>query len=169
MWFFKWNKLHVPDNGMWYSSIKLHEDRWYFFGVRFNSITGEVSVWMDGELAYSYANDPKVMKRPTGDPVEIYLGFNKMHSIYWRGGTVACLMIYAAALSRDLMRQARTQCLRTFYGKTNTPFTGSKNYLDCDLDSNLDCNLDRDPEVFTGHSLFNTTKRITLLFIVQTL
>ena len=53
-----------------------------------------------------------------------------------------------------------------------TPFTQSKNYLDRDLDSNLDCNLDRDPEVvpvYTGHSLFNTTKRITLLFIVQTL
>ena len=55
---------------------------------------------------------------------------------------------------------------------TNTPFTQSKNYLDRDLDSNLDCNLDRDPEVvpvYTGHLLFNTTKRITLLFIVQTL
>ena len=34
----------------------------------------------------------------------------------------------------------------------------------------LDCYLDRDPEVvpvYTGHSLFNTTKRITLFFIVQ--
>ena len=49
-------------------------------------------------------------------------------------------------------------------------FTLSKNYLDHDLDSNLDCNLDWDPDdvpVYTGHSLFNTTKRITLLFIVQ--
>ena len=38
------------------------------------------------------------------------------------------------------------------------------------LDRNLDCNLDSDPEdvpVYTGHSLFNTTKRITLLFIAQ--
>ena len=55
---------------------------------------------------------------------------------------------------------------------TNTPFTQSKNYLDRDLDSNLDYNLDRDPEVvpvYQGHLLFNTTKRITLLFIVQTL
>ena len=55
---------------------------------------------------------------------------------------------------------------------TYTPFTWSKNYLDRDLDSNLDYNLDRDPKVvpvYTGHSLFNTTKGITLLFIVQTL
>ena len=55
---------------------------------------------------------------------------------------------------------------------THSPFTRSKTYLDRDLDSNLDCHLDRDPEVvpvYTGHSLFNTTKRITLLFIVQTL
>ena len=55
---------------------------------------------------------------------------------------------------------------------SNSPFTRSTNYLDRDLDSNLDCNLDRDPEVvpvYTGHSVFKTTKRITLLFIVQTL
>ena len=53
-----------------------------------------------------------------------------------------------------------------------TPFIRSKNYLDRDLDCNLDCDLDRDPEdvpVYTGHSLLNTTKRITLLFIVQSL
>ena len=46
-------------------------------------------------------------------------------------------------------------------------YTGH-NYLDRDLDSNLE----RDPEdvpVYMGHSLFNTTKRITLLFIVQSL
>ena len=51
---------------------------------------------------------------------------------------------------------------------SNTPFTRSTNYLDRDLDSNLD----RDPEVvpvYTGYSVFKTTKRITLLFIVQTL
>ena len=50
----------------------------------------------------------------------------------------------------------------------DTPFTRSKNYLD----RKLDCNLDRDPEdvpVNTGHSLFNITKCITLLFIVQSL
>ena len=38
--------------------------------------------------------------------------------------------------------------------------------------NNLDCNLDRvseDVHVYTGHSVFNTTKRITLLFIVQSL
>ena len=59
-----------------------------------------------------------------------------------------------------------------YYYYNDTPFTLSKTYLDCDLDSNLDCNLDRDPEVvpvYTGHSLFNTTKCITLLLIVQTL
>ena len=36
----------------------------------------------------------------------------------------------------------------------------------------LDCNLVNDPEDvpgYTKHSLFNTTKRITLLFIVQSL
>ena len=47
-----------------------------------------------------------------------------------------------------------------------TPFTRSKHYLD------RFCNLERDPEVvpvYTGHSLFNTTKRITLLLIVQTM
>ena len=55
---------------------------------------------------------------------------------------------------------------------TNTIFTRSKNYVDRDLDSNLDCNLDRNPQdvpVYMGNSLFNTTKRITLLFIVQSL
>ena len=44
---------------------------------------------------------------------------------------------------------------------SNTPSTQSKN-----------CNLDRDPEdvpVYTGHAFFNTTKHITLLFIVQSL
>ena len=38
------------------------------------------------------------------------------------------------------------------------------------LNSNPDCDLDRNPEdvpVFTEHSLFNTTKRITLFFIVH--
>ena len=56
--------------------------------------------------------------------------------------------------------------------KTNTPFTQTKNYLDRDLDSNLDCYLDRDPDdvpLYTGHSLFNSTKCTTLLFIVQSL
>ena len=45
---------------------------------------------------------------------------------------------------------------------SNTPFTRSKHYLDRDLDRNLE-----DGPVYTGHALFNTTKRITLLFIVQ--
>ena len=48
------------------------------------------------------------------------------------------------------------------------PVCTGHNYLDRDLDSNLE----RDPEdvpVYMGHSLFNTTKRITLLFIVQSL
>ena len=40
---------------------------------------------------------------------------------------------------------------------TNTQFTQSKNYLNCDLE---------DVPVYTGHSLFNTIKHITLLFIV---
>ena len=56
--------------------------------------------------------------------------------------------------------------------ETYTPFTRSKNLLDRDLDCNQDCDLDRDPEdvpVYTEHSLINTTKRITLLFIVQSL
>ena len=49
------------------------------------------------------------------------------------------------------------------------PFTRSKNYLDRYLDRNLDSDVDRDNEdvpVYTGHSLFNTTKPITLLSIV---
>ena len=48
------------------------------------------------------------------------------------------------------------------------PCIQSKN----DLDGNLDWDLDRDPKdvhIVTGHSLFNTTKRITLLFIVWSL
>ena len=46
----------------------------------------------------------------------------------------------------------------------NTLFTRSQNYLDY--------NLDHDPEdvpVYMGQSFFNTTKRITLLFIVPSL
>ena len=52
------------------------------------------------------------------------------------------------------------------------PFTRSKNYLDRDLDCNLYCDLDHDPEdepIYTGHSLFTTTKHITLFFIAQSL
>ena len=79
-------------------------------------------------------------------------------------------------------------CLLFFSGKsvriafnttdllTNTAFTRSQIYqdrdLDCDLDCDLDRNLDCNPEdilIYTGHSLFNTTKHITLLFIVQSL
>ena len=44
--------------------------------------------------------------------------------------------------------------------------------MDCDLDCNMDCNLDHDPEdvpVYMEDSFFHTTKRITLLFIVQSL
>ena len=50
-----------------------------------------------------------------------------------------------------------------------TPFTRTKIIQIRDLDSYLDCYLNRDPEVvpvYTGHSMFITTKRITLLFIV---
>ena len=56
----------------------------------------------------------------------------------------------------------------TTYSKTltYTSFTWSKNYLDRDLDWYLDCDPD-DVPVYTGYSLFNTTKCITLLFIVQ--
>ena len=53
-----------------------------------------------------------------------------------------------------------------------TPFTRRKNNLDHDLDTNLDCYQDRDPEdvpVYMGHSLLNTSKNNTLLFIVQPL
>ena len=56
--------------------------------------------------------------------------------------------------------------------RSNTLFILSKNYLDRNLDHKLDFDLDCDPEdvpVYTGHSLFNTTKHITLLFIVQSL
>ena len=42
-----------------------------------------------------------------------------------------------------------------------TPFTQSKNYLNRDPDSILE-----DVPIYTGHSLFNTTNCITLLFIV---
>ena len=55
---------------------------------------------------------------------------------------------------------------------TYTTFTRSKNYVDRDLDGNLDCDLDRNPvdvPVYMVHSLFNTTKHIKLLFIVQSL
>ena len=55
-----------------------------------------------------------------------------------------------------------------YYEITYTLFTSSKNYLE----PNVDCNLDRNPEdvpVYMEHSLFNTTKRITLLFIAQSL
>ena len=44
-------------------------------------------------------------------------------------------------------------------------------YVDCSLDRNFDRYLDRNPEdapVYTGHSLLNVTKIITL-FIVQSL
>ena len=47
-------------------------------------------------------------------------------------------------------------------------FTLSKNYLDCNLDCDLDSDIE-DVPVYTGHSLFNTTKHITFLFIVQSL
>ena len=53
-----------------------------------------------------------------------------------------------------------------------TPLTRSKTYLDPDLDYSLDSDLDRVPDdvpVYTGHSLCNTTTRIALLFIVQSL
>ena len=43
----------------------------------------------------------------------------------------------------------------------NTQFSRSKNYLDRNLDCNSYSDLDHDPEdvpVYTGHSLFNTTK-----------
>ena len=57
-------------------------------------------------------------------------------------------------------------------GVTYTPFTRTKIIQIQDLDSYLDCYLDRDPEVvpvYTGHSFFITTKRITLFFILQTM
>ena len=50
------------------------------------------------------------------------------------------------------------------------PVNTEQNYLDHDLDRNLDYDLDCNPEDVpsdNGYSLFNTTKRITLLFIVQ--
>ena len=56
------------------------------------------------------------------------------------------------------------------HNENNTSFTRTKIIQIRDLDSYLDCYLDRDPEVvtvYTGHSLFNTTKRITLFSIVQ--
>ena len=49
-----------------------------------------------------------------------------------------------------------------------TTLTWSENYRDCDLDCNLECDPD-DVPVYTGHSLFKTTKLITLFFIVQSL
>ena len=49
-----------------------------------------------------------------------------------------------------------------------TPFTQSKNYLDRNLKYDLDYDRE-DVCVYTGHSSFNTTKRITLLVIVQLL
>ena len=45
-----------------------------------------------------------------------------------------------------------------------TPFTRRKYDLDCDLDGNPE-----DVPDYTGNSLFNTTKHITLLFIVESL
>ena len=56
---------------------------------------------------------------------------------------------------------------------TNTLFTRSKNDLEWYPYRNLDSDLGRDPEdtvpIYMGHSLFNTTKCIKLLFIVQSL
>ena len=47
-------------------------------------------------------------------------------------------------------------------------FTQRKNYLDHDPDCNLDADLDHNPEMYS-FTRFNTTKHITLLFIVQSL
>ena len=55
--------------------------------------------------------------------------------------------------------------------RKDTNYTEKKD-LDRDLDCNLDCYLDRNQEdapIYTGHSLFNITKSVTLLFIVQSL
>ena len=52
-----------------------------------------------------------------------------------------------------------------------TPAVYTEQYnLDLNLDCNLDLDLYCDPEdvtIYMGHSLFNTTKYITLLFIVH--
>ena len=52
------------------------------------------------------------------------------------------------------------------------PSLPQQNYLNHDLNldmyRDLDCNLENVP-VYTGHSLFNTTKHITLLFNVQSI
>ena len=50
------------------------------------------------------------------------------------------------------------------YGEIYIPVTQSKTDLDCDLDCDP-----IDAPVSMGHSLFNITKSITLLFIVQAL
>ena len=47
-----------------------------------------------------------------------------------------------------------------------TPFTRSKNYLDRNIDGDPD-RIEKDLPVYMRHPLFNQTKRITLLFIVQ--
>ena len=93
-----------------YIDINVQANDWYFFGVSADISTGVVSAWMDSELIGNHSTEPEKVKKFTS--METYLGFSQYDNSYWRGGAVACLMIYADELSRDQMRQARHQCVK---------------------------------------------------------
>ena len=57
-------------------------------------------------------------------------------------------------------------CVKFFiFCKDLNPVYTKQNYLD----RNLDCYLGEEAPVYTGRSLFNITKIVTLLFVVQSL
>ena len=105
MWFFHtWNTLcvYMNANRNIYSTRDVREYRWYFLGFSYDMRTNNLSAWKDGDKVGTQASSTHINMTAitSGD---IYLGFRKKESWYWRGGGVACLMMYGAALSRDLV------------------------------------------------------------------
>ena len=119
--------------------------------------------------------------KPFGQVVSVVLTIGGAAGVADGGGAglqcLACGLCRRArtALLRVLIRYTRVPQLNYLRNKkyeSTTPFTRGKTYLDRDQHCNLDCDMDRDPEdvpAYTGHLLFNKTKRITLSFIVQSL
>ena len=97
------------------SVIDVKQNDWYFLGFSYNLTTGTLSLWKDGEMIANQTalwTDLVFITNGT-----LYLGYRKKMNLYWRGGRVACLMVYATDLSRDQVTRARQQCRDAFYGE----------------------------------------------------
>ena len=115
IWFHPtWNRLHLGGVGRGFDAVltNLTKDKWYFFGFSYDKGAKKLYAWMDGEIVNTWTNISSEGNFDRGIDGDLILGIYKLNKTAW-GGSVACLFVYADALSVADVKSSKDRCTQT--------------------------------------------------------